>query len=386
MKILVFTSQFCHGAAERLAAELAIDLNRRGIHADVMGLYSEGFEGSKAAKEELLARGVPVVHFLELDPSPSLFRLVASAFKLNGILRRHKYDIVETSSKTPGLVAAWAGFGTPARHLVGVHYVFEKSEPIPLSMRILMWSVRFRHGTRFYAVSQSAKSAWHESTGVPGAHVRTIYNSIDIEASASAREGLCGELGISAASKIILCAGRLSSYKRQDLVLDAFASIATSGNLVLIFAGETDEHVPGSRKMVSEMRNKIREAGLEGRVFFLGRRTDLRALMASVDLLVHATQKEAFGLVLAEALAEGLPIVSTDVEGIPEVLDGTDSFLVRPDDAKALAMAVCELLSLSPEDRDRARAKGKSRAKRFSRPERTVRMIKCFEDLMSGSF
>ena len=76
---------------------------------------------------------------------------------------------------------------------------------------------------------------------------------------------------------------------------------------------------------------------------------------ANADLFVLPSKMEAFGLVLAEAMASGLPVVSTRVGGIPEVVEeGVTGLLVPPNDPPALAEAIIDLL----DDRDRMRAMG----------------------------
>lgn len=386
MKILVFTSQFAVGAAERLGAELAVDLNRNGIRADVMSLYTPDLADSRNAGDELLKRGVSEVHYLGLPPNPSPARILVAIVRLNRILRRKGYDIVETSSLTPGVIAAWGRLRTGARHVAGIHYAFSSAAPAPRSVRLFRLSMRLLPGTRFYAVSAYAKDAWTRFSGLPADRTRVIYNCVFARPSVGeeARDRMRKRLGIPGNSAVLLCAGRLAAYKRQEVVLDAVCREKGRRDFVVLFAGEPDLHVAGTREMVARMEETIARNGLGERVRFLGYRSDLHELMASADLLVHPTEKEAFGMVLAEALESGLPVVSTDVEGIPEVLEGTDSLLIRPGDPAALRRAMDTMLDRSPEEVRRAREKGLARAGRFGQRERTARMIEFFRDVAEG--
>jgi len=108
-------------------------------------------------------------------------------------------------------------------------------------------------------------------------------------------------------------------------------------------------------------------------------------LMASCDLLVHPARIEGFGLVLAEALAAGLPVVASNVDGIPEVLAGTDSLMVQPDDPEALRDAVLKTLNRTPEETVCAIEKGRTRAEDFRIGKRTDAMVKLFEDVRDRS-
>jgi glycosyltransferase involved in cell wall biosynthesis len=103
--------------------------------------------------------------------------------------------------------------------------------------------------------------------------------------------------------------------------------------------------------------------------------------MASADVLVHPTRHEGFGLVLAEALATGLPVVASNVGGIPEVVAGTDSILVPPDDVAALQEAVQRVLNRTSEEAEAARQKGRARAEFFRTERRTDELLAYFKAL-----
>jgi glycosyltransferase involved in cell wall biosynthesis len=134
------------------------------------------------------------------------------------------------------------------------------------------------------------------------------------------------------------------------------------------------------------MKEQIIREGWPDRVQLLGRRNDVPSLMASSDLLVHPARIEGFGLVLAEAMAAGLPVVASNVQGIPEVLAETDSLMVPPDDPNALREAVLKTLNRTPEEATRAVEKGRKRAEAFRIDKRTDAMVRLFEDVLAGRF
>jgi glycosyltransferase involved in cell wall biosynthesis len=381
MKALIFTSHFVHGAAERLGAELAVDLNQLGVHADVMSMYTTAFPGAISAADELIKRGVPKLHFLGLSPHPSPLSLIAAIFRLNKLIRQERYDILETSSTTPGLLAAWAITGTKARHIVGLHLSYDDNTPSPRSTKAFRWSVHLHSRAHFYAVSNSAKRSWEAYTGTPEAYVEVVYNCIQERYfhGISIRRQLCQELGVSTTSRLILCAGRIAPYKQQDHLIDAIAPICEANDLVVLFVGDADATIPGSTAMLAQMIETVRKRGLTKRFHFLGYRSDLDALMASCDLFVHPAAKEAFGLVLAEALAAGLPIVSTDTDGTREVLEHTNSIMVPTNDVPSLQKGIITALSKTPEALAAMIAIGKTRASQFKQRDRTLRMLRLFQ-------
>ncbi len=134
------------------------------------------------------------------------------------------------------------------------------------------------------------------------------------------------------------------------------------------------------------MEQQIAAKNWGDRVKFLSFRTDIPRLMASADVLVHPTRNEGFGLVLAEAMAAGLPVVASNVEGIPEVLEGTNSIMVARDDPVALRDAVLKTLNRTPDEVAGAIEKGRQRVQSFSTDVRTDHMVNLFEDVLSGRF
>ncbi len=140
----------------------------------------------------------------------------------------------------------------------------------------------------------------------------------------------------------LLFVGRLASNKGLDVLLTAFAQLAdTYPDLSLVVVGEDG----GAR---SETISRTASLGVEGRVRMMGFIQDERMLASAyreAAMLVLPSEYEAFGLVLLESMAQGRPVVSTSVGGIPEVVeDGKSGLLVPPRDAPALARAIRTLL------------------------------------------
>src|SRR5262249_41094991 len=141
--------------------------------------------------------------------------------------------------------------------------------------------------------------------------------------------------------------------------------------------GRTDRPVrlliAGRGALEAAFRDEVRALGCEDVIQFLGFRNDVPDLMAAADLLVLPSVAEAFGLVLAEALYLGTPVVATRVGGIPEIVtDGVDGILVPPADSQALADALLDLLH-DPERRRRMAGAGRQKVVERFRFEDMVR-------------
>lgn len=141
--------------------------------------------------------------------------------------------------------------------------------------------------------------------------------------------------GVADDAVVVVTAGRLVRSKRVGAVIEAIADARTPRDLVLA--------VIGGGPMLGELRSLARRLGCEDRVVFTGRvdQPGLIDALASADLACSASEYEGFGLVSAEAMACGIPVVSTAVGGAGEVVrDGETGCLVTAGDHDALVHAM----------------------------------------------
>jgi glycosyltransferase involved in cell wall biosynthesis len=140
----------------------------------------------------------------------------------------------------------------------------------------------------------------------------------------------------------LLCIAAVTFDKGHDLLLDALMAIADlSWNCVCVGRLDRDP------AFAQAIRRRLQEAGLGERVEFTGPRTgaELDCSYAAADVMVLASRAETYGMVVAEALARGLPVIAADVGGLPEALGQgaagvRPGLLVAPDDAAALGDAL----------------------------------------------
>lgn len=389
MKVLIFTSQFFEiGGIERLAVELAIDLNKRGVHTDLLSMYSDNLPNVKEKTNELLALGIPNIYFLGLEVHPKPIEILKGSIRLNKLVRKNKYNIVETSALTPIVISSLGLRGTKCHQITGIHQVFIKERDNMFQHKILKWAISLNNKIRYYAISEYALEKWLTYSNVSRKHVCCIYNSIpdDCFVLKENKYNLHEAFGLPQNARVIIYVGRVIEPKRPILIIEALADLCETNNLAILFVGRIDSTVNGTDEMVSNMKQIIENRKLEDRIKFLGASGVVPQIMASADLMVHPTKIEAFGLVLAEAMASGLQIVSTNVEGIPEVLKDTDNIMIDPDNSILLKNAILNTLGRSSEEVSLAILKGKKRAELFRTKERAKNMTKLFEDVLSKQF
>ena len=288
----------------------------------------------------------------------------------------------------PTILASWATRGTQARQVAGLHHVFRRDRDNTNKHKFWRISVRWNRRILYYAISDYAADHWLKYSRTSPQHTRRIYNAIsdDCFVASPDRSGVRRELGIPADGCLAIYVGRLAAYKGIDTLLDALGPVLEQQNLFLLYVGLPDLSVKGTKEMLHEMEQRISDNGFGERVRFLGFRKDVPRLMASSDILVHPARIEGFGLVLAEAMAAGLPVAASNVEGIPEVLAGTDSIMVPSDNPEALREAVLKTLSRPPEETAQAIEKGRKRVEKFRTNYRIDAMIQLFRDVQEGRF
>lgn len=193
------------------------------------------------------------------------------------------------------------------------------------------------------AVSRSIVQKIHDEDRA-GTPVRLIYNGVDLQRY-DHQEPCCtlrDEYAMEPDAPIVGVVARLEPEKGHPTLLDAWPLVlreVPSARLLII--GE------GSRQ--DELRDRTVELGIQHRVIFTGRRDDMPAVTAALDVAVLPSYREAQGLTVLEAMALSRPVVASNVGGIPEMIeDGVTGLLVPPHDPPALAAAIVRLLTDHP--------------------------------------
>ncbi len=195
--------------------------------------------------------------------------------------------------------------------------------------------------------------ALHEGKG------RTIYGGVDVHEfnPQVQRQSVRRDLGLHNDSLVLLALQRLSPEKRVDVVLRSMTHILRGCENVSLVIGGAGSEGPYLREL-------SRELGMEDHVIFTGYIPDneLPQYFAMADIFVFHSTYETFGLVLAQAMAAGKPIVSVRTTAVPEIVeDGANGILVEPLNPQAIAQAVLTLAA-DGELREKMGQSGRHRA------------------------
>ena len=182
-----------------------------------------------------------------------------------------------------------------------------------------------------------------ENMGVPRERIHVQHNSIRPEPAASAHELqlLRSKLGLDEGERMVLAVGRLSKEKAHIDLLRAFEKLIDTHPDIkaqLVIVGDGPERGPLNAAAAS--------LGIEDRVVFAGQSSNVGVYYAAADVLVNPSHSEGSPYVLLEAMTAGLPIVATEVGGVPEMVQNNETALLVPaGDPKAMADAIARVLS-----------------------------------------
>lgn len=285
-----------------------------------------------------------------------------NARKLEAIIREQGVDIVHARSRAPAWSAWLACRRTGAHFMTTFHAPYNFKPGFKGALKRRYNSVMAR-GERIIAISGFIREHILENYAVDPARIRTIHRGID--QTSFAPESVAPVRMITLAKRwrlpddkpIVLLPGRLTRWKGQTVLIDALAKLGRKDICALLVG--SDQGRTGYRQ---ELEERVKRLGLEGVVTMTDHCDDMAAAYRMATVVVSASQEpEAFGRVIVEAQAMGRPVIVSAIGAYQEtVLPGETAWVVPPADPDALARALDEALSLTPEQQaaigERARA------------------------------
>jgi len=168
--------------------------------------------------------------------------------------------------------------------------------------------------------------------------IEVIYNFFTPSRDAAREGNVIHDRLVEEAEALLVHASNFRHVKRVDDVIAIFDQVQKTRPAKLLLVG--------GGVGVEEARREVSSRGLDDRVIFWGKQTQVDACIAAGDLFLLPSSQESFGLAALEAMAYGVPVIASKVGGIPEVVDdGTTGYLRACGDVNEMAQAAIELLS-----------------------------------------
>lgn len=265
---------------------------------------------------------------------------IALATKIAEVIKNENLDLLHVHYAIPHAVCAILG-----RHMagsdIGIVTTLHGTDITVLgSDSSLKEAIRYgiEKSDVVTAVSNSLRDQTYDLIN-PDQTIKTVYNFVD-ERDYHVKDAgsLKNELGIQENEKVVIHVSNFRKVKRVGDVVDTFYRIRQKVKSKLLLVGDGPE--------MSRIQEQVRELKMDGHVLFLGKRDNLSELYNVSDLKLLLSEKEAFGLVMLEAMACGVPGIGTNIGGIPEIIEsGKNGYLVELGDTERAALHGVELLS-----------------------------------------
>ena len=350
--ILLIGTQMAIGGAQRGLFDQARWFKSHGCKVVVAFFYDkEGFHEKWSQAVDF-----PVHNLQAYERGAGLLRqstlLLRGLWRLWSLLRHERFDVVETfthDSNLLGLPIAWL-----ARVPVRIATHRGKIEAFPKWRQILhnvLVNSKIAH-TLIAVSEQTRQQAIDE--GIWENRITVIPNAVKpLGTSSVDRAAVRKELGVNENDIFLLSIGRLTFQKGHEFFVHAISKVIS--RFPNVKAG-----ICGDGPLRSQLETQIKESGLSNQVKLLGAWEDISPLLASAEIFILPSRWEGLSRALMEAMAAGLPVIATQVDGIKDLItDGLNGLLVPSEDAEALGNSILQLID-NAEMRKRIAAAGQA--------------------------
>lgn len=346
-RVFIATPVLCVGGTEIQTLSLVRILVGAGYHVTLCCYYE--FDQSLVVQFKEAGSEVILLHLDRCNGRVRASRILQLITKLISIITKYHPDIVHVQYIAPGLIPIIAA------RLSGVKRVFatihQPGRIYGLKAKVLI-HIAAHLCDVFFCNSMSVEQSWFGSSEIFDPNKVdsrrkhfTIYNGVDVDkieriAKETHKEEIRESLNIRD-KKVVGVVGRLRSEKGQATLLASMKLVIKEiPNAVLLVVGDGPD-----RPYLEDMAKKI---GIDSNVFWLGQKDpdDVFKFYSIMDVLAVPSLFEGFGLTAVEAMAAGVPVIGTGVDGLSEIIeDGVTGHLVLPQDRFMLARRLIELLT-----------------------------------------
>ncbi len=327
LRVALCITELAAGGAEQALVELATRLDDSRFATEVYSLAPRPDEGRDRLARRLDARGI-TTHYLGAASPLHFWRTLG---RLTRGMRRQRPQLLQTFLFHANVIGKLAARRAGVRHVVWGHRVAEQGSN--WHNRVQRWLAR--GVDRHVSVSEGVADRVRTTIRVPDDRVTVIGNGVDRERFGNAIPADLSQFGVPAGRRAIVCVGRLERQKRPLWLLEAAGR----------FLPQLPEHdllLVGDGPQRATIERRLLDDGLRDRVRLCGWLDDVAPVLAAADLLVLPSAWEGMPNSVLEAMAAGLPVVATRVEGVSQLLG--DEQLVAVDDLTGFSDRVVRML------------------------------------------
>ncbi|MFC1514705.1 glycosyltransferase family 4 protein [Candidatus Omnitrophota bacterium] len=333
MRILYVIENIFFGGGESVFAQLINSLGKEGFQVWAACRSGGAFEQRVSGRAKIIP--------FDMRGALSLSKVAGLA----SIIRQNKIDLVHSQGGRADF------FARIAAKLSGVPVVSTIAAPVEeyevgrLRKAVYISLDRFseKFVSRFIVVSEALRRVLTEKHRIPEDKIVKVHNGIDAADYASRPEVIARlreEFGVKTGAKLIAVVGRLAQVKGIGYFIQAIKQMTADDRQRNICA-----LIVGDGPLRGELEDLVERLGLKDIVRFTGFRNDIKDILSALDILVLPSIREGQPMVVLEAMASGLVVVASRIEGIEEVIeDGVTGILAAAKSPAALAREIVGVL------------------------------------------
>jgi glycosyltransferase involved in cell wall biosynthesis len=363
MKVLHLSSEKSWRGGEQQMAYLIEELNQLGVPSYVAAKPGSAFE-KWCRKKNISCEAIDFRNDFDFT----------SALRLKNYCSKERFDLIHLhSSRSHGIafLASLLGNKTPL--------VLSRKVDFGLKGNLFSrWKYNHSRIKKIICVSDKIRSIVGRSINHPEKCV-TVYDGVDLErfSGKGVRGVIRKELGIADDEIIIGNIAAIAPHKDYFTFLDTVTIL--SGKI------KAKYFISGDGPLRNEIEKRIKALHLEKDVFMLGFRNDLENVFADLSLLLYTSKEEGLGSTLLDAMAYGLPIVTTEAGGIPEiVMNGFNGLTAPIGNAQKLSEQVMLMLS-DNSLREKLISNGKKFVRDFSKEKMAERTLEIYKEVLRAN-
>jgi len=369
-KMRIGISCYAHfGGSGVVASELGLELARRGfeVHfiASRLPFKLRSFESNVFFHESAPA------FYPVFEDAPSNLAL---ATKMVEVAENQKLDVLHVHYAMPFATSAYLARQIMLPQQLGVVTTLHGTDITvvgaePAFFRVTQFSIQ--SSDRITSVSRYLKERAQETFGITKP-IEVIYNFVDPDVFSPHAQGKLRLAGPD--TKVLMHASNFRAVKNIPVIIQTFAEVRKRLQAKLVMVGDGPERA-GAEQLA-------RELGVHRDVLFLGNQDCMEELLPLADIFLLPSSSESFGLVALEAMSAEVPVVASNVGGIPEVVEhGFTGFLHDPGNVAGYVASSLKLLENEPLRRTMGRRGRRVARERFSAEEMVQRYVKVYESL-----
>jgi len=331
------------GGAQRYVYDLALGLQSHGYAVTV----ATGAGEKRTLLDRLEKAGIRTHQFALLQRSISLIQDIRAWFELRRFFKQGKFDVVHLNSSKAGVLGACAAKLAGVRRVVFTAHGFVFNEKQSFVRRWLY--VFLTWGSGLYTDTVIAVSRYDKESALryhvyPERKIEVIHNGVDyntltfLDRETARLFFASNGVTLKDTTHLVLSIGNLYNNKGFSYVVEAAASVVKDvPDTVYVIMGEGEER--------THLEQMIAEKDLTAHVYLIGFVEQPEQYLKAADVYVLSSLKEGLPYSLIEARAAGVPIVATNVGGVPEIVDTGHGALVAREHSRALATQIKTMLT-----------------------------------------